>query len=87
MIFHVLNYNGYLTSLNQLFSFMQDQTVNMYGLLRATVNDELKIQKLEVFYDPTTFLRVLEGSEEKEACSQARSLIGDISTLATEKLS
>ena len=60
--------------------------MDMFGLLRATVNDELKIQKLEVFYDPTTFLRVLEGSEDKEACSHARSLIGDISTLAMEKL-
>ena len=61
-------------------------TVEMFGLLRATVNEELKIQKLEVFYDPDTFLGVLEGSIEKERSSQGRNVSGDFSTLATQRV-
>ncbi len=32
--------------------------VEMYGMLKATVDDDLKITKLEVFFDPETFLKV-----------------------------
>ncbi len=35
----------------------------MYGLCRVTVNDELKIEKIEAFFDPDTFLQALEGKE------------------------
>ena len=41
------------------------QTVEMFGLCRVTVNPDLKIQKIEAFFDPETFLRALEGDEAK----------------------
>ena len=50
----------------------------MFGLLRATVNNNLKIQMLEVFYDPETFLQALEGKAGKmEMCGDGKALVGE----------
>ena len=49
----------------------------MYGLARVTVNEELKIQKIEVFYDPETFIKACEGRLKPTELKGARSLIGD----------
>ena len=52
--------------------------MEMYGLCRVTVNDALKIQKIEAFFDPETFLRALEGQEGKlEMCRGGKSVIGE----------
>lgn len=61
------------------------ETLEMYGLLRVTVNDNLKIQIIEAFYDPDSFLEVLEGTKSPGELKNAIALIGDVSKLATEK--
>ena len=54
------------------------QTVEMFGLCRVTVNGDLKIQKIEAFFDPETFLRALQGEEGKrEMCAGGKALLGD----------
>ena len=54
------------------------QTVEMFGLCRVTVNPDLKIQKIEAFFDPETFLRALEGDEAKlRMCGGGKALLGD----------
>ena len=54
------------------------QTVEMFGLCRVTVSDELKIQKIEAFFDPETFLRALEGEEGKlDMCRDGKALLGE----------
>ena len=54
-----------------------DEQLEMYGLARVTVNEELKIQKIEVFYDPETFIKACEGRLKPTELKGARSLIGD----------
>ena len=54
------------------------KTVEMFGLCRVTVNGDLKIQKIEAFFDPETFLRALQGDEGKrEMCAGGKALLGD----------
>ena len=54
------------------------QTVEMFGLCRVTVSDELKIQMIEAFFDPETFLRALEGEEGKlDMCRDGKALLGE----------
>jgi hypothetical protein len=40
------------------------------------VNNELKIQKTEVFYKPEEFLEVLEGKRSNNEISNGKSIIG-----------
>ena len=61
------------------------ETIEMYGLLRVTVNDDLKIQLIEAFYDPDSFLEVLEGKKSPHELKNGIALMGDISKLAIEK--
>ena len=49
----------------------------MYGLARATVTEQLKIQKIEVFFDPETFIKACEGRLKPTELKGGRSLIGD----------
>lgn len=39
------------------------QVVNLFGFGTAKVNDKLEFQEVKIFYDPATFLKVLEGKE------------------------
>ena len=49
----------------------------MFGLLRATVNNNMKIQMLDVFFDPETFLQALEGKAGMlDMCRDGKALIG-----------
>ena len=50
----------------------------MYGLCRATVTEDLKIQKLEVFFDPETFIKACEGRLKPTELKGGRSILGDI---------
>jgi hypothetical protein len=61
------------------------ELVELYGMCRVTVNNSLKITKIEVFYDPQTFMEALEGKVDVEECKYGKAIIGDIRTLATEK--
>ena len=60
-------------------------TVEMYGLLRVTVNDDLKIQLIEAFYDPDSFLEVLEGKRSPAELKNGIAILGDVTKLATDK--
>lgn len=61
------------------------QTIVLFGLCRVTVNDQLKIQKLEVFYDPDSFLTTLECNKDSSEQAQGQSLVGDTRQTAIEK--
>ena len=50
----------------------------MYGLARVTVSEELKIQKIEVFFDPETFIKACEGRLKPTELKGGRSILGDI---------
>ncbi len=39
---------------------MRGKQVEMFGLIKATLGEDGRIEKLEVFYDPETFLRVTQ---------------------------
>ena len=53
------------------------QVVEMYGMCRVTVTEELKIQSIEAFFDPETFLQALEGKPGKlEECRGGQALLG-----------
>ena len=54
------------------------ELVEMYGLTRATVNDQLKIQKLEVFFDPESFIKTMEGRLKPSDLKGGKAIIGDI---------
>lgn len=62
------------------------ELVEMYGMCRVTVDSNLKIMKIEAFYDPQTFMEALEGKVDLEECKYGKALIGDVTSLATEKL-
>ena len=50
----------------------------MFGLCRVTVSEALKIQKIEAFFDPETFLQALEGKEGRlEMCREGKALLGE----------
>ena len=55
-----------------------DEHLEMYGLARATVTADLKIQKIEVFFDPETFIKACEGRLKPTELKGGRSLIGDV---------
>lgn len=61
----------------------------MFGLCRVTVNaDTLKIQHIEAFLDGDEFLQTMEGKFDPEVMTNGgNSLLGEISTLAIDKLS
>ena len=61
------------------------RTVEMFGLCRAEVTAEMKIGRLEVFYDPATFLRVLLQEEHPRVLRAGRALIGDVTKTALER--
>ena len=51
--------------------------LEMYGLARVRVSEDLKIQKIEVFFDPETFIKACEGRLKPTELKGGRSLIGD----------
>jgi len=53
------------------------EQIEMYGFIIATVNDQLKIQALEIFYKPDEFLEVLEGKREAATLDRGCSLLGN----------
>ena len=55
-----------------------EEHLEMYGLARVRVSEELKIQKIEVFFDPETFIKACEGRLKPTELKGGRSLIGDV---------
>jgi len=41
--------------------------INMFGFATAKVNSDLQLQKVDIFYDPVTFLESLEGKQPVSA--------------------
>ena len=64
----------------------EGEKIEMYGLLRVTVNDEMKIQLIEVFYDPETFIQVMEGKKSLDELKNGVAIIGKVEKTAVEKL-
>jgi len=54
----------------------ENQIVEMYGLCLATVNTDLKIQRLQVFYKPESFFDVLLGKARPDTLSGGKALVG-----------
>lgn len=52
------------------------EVIEMYGFLIATVNDELKIQKLEVFVKTDGFLEALQGTLDPKELARGKDFIG-----------
>ena len=52
--------------------------LEMFGLARVRLTEDLKIQKMEVFYDPETFIKACEGRLKPTELKGGRSLLGDI---------
>ncbi len=48
----------------------------MYGLAAVTVNEQLKVQTIEVFYKPDEFLRALQGEPDPAVLSRGASIFG-----------
>merc|ERR1712059_53801 len=55
------------------------EKVEMFGVARATVTEDLKIQRIEVFYDPETFIKVMEGKYKPTETEAGKAILGDIS--------
>ena len=50
----------------------------MFGVARVTVNDDLKIQKIEVYYNPETFIRAMEGKLKPGELKGGKAILGDV---------
>ena len=61
------------------------EVVEMFGLCRVIVNNDLRICKIEAFFDPDSFLHVMEGKIDHQNLSAGQCLIGDISMTAIKK--
>jgi len=54
------------------------ELLEMFGVARVTVNEDLKIQKIEVYYDPETFIKACEGKMKPTELKGGRAILGDI---------
>ena len=57
----------------------------MFGVARVTLNEEMKVQKMEVFYDPETFIKACEGRLKPSDLKGSRAILGDIDCPFTGK--
>ena len=58
----------------------------MIGICRVTVTTELKIMKIEVFYDPDTFIQVLQGKKDGNELKDGQAILGNIQKTALNKI-
>ena len=54
------------------------EMLEMFGLGRVIVNEDLKIQNLEVYFDPETFIKACEGRLKPSELKGGKALLGDI---------
>ena len=57
----------------------------MYGVAKCTVTEELKIQTIEVFYDPDSFIKACEGTIKPSELRGGRAILGDVECPFTAK--
>ena len=57
----------------------------MYGIMKLTLNEELKVQTVEVFYDPETFIKACEGRLKPSDLKNGKAVLGDIECPYTNK--
>ena len=55
-----------------------DEQLEMFGLAKVSVTEELKVQRMEVFYDPETFIKACEGRLKPSELKGGKCLLGDI---------
>ena len=65
---------------------MKGELVEMFGIIRCVLSDQLKIRKIEVFYDPDTFLKVMEGELKPEDLAGGKAIFGNTTETAIEKI-
>lgn len=61
------------------------ELVELYGMLRVTVNSDLKIQKIEAYFDGKSFLETMEGKIDPSELRGGRAFLGDTTKTAIEK--
>ncbi len=61
------------------------ELMEMYGILRVTVNNDLKIKKIEAFFDGKSFLEAMEGKVDPNELRHGGALLGDTTTTPIEK--
>ena len=54
------------------------EQLEMYGIAKCLVTEDLKIQTIEVFYDPDNFIKACEGRLKPSELRGGRALLGDI---------
>jgi hypothetical protein len=52
------------------------ETIEMYGFAMVTVNENLKIQSIEVFFKPDEFIEVLEGKRQASELAKGKQIVG-----------
>ncbi|XP_054754581.1 uncharacterized protein LOC129260652 [Lytechinus pictus] len=52
------------------------EVIELYGFTIATVNEELKIQKLEVYFKTDGFLEALQGKRDPNELARGKEMIG-----------
>ena len=61
------------------------EQLEMYGVAKCTVTEELKIQTIEVFYDPDSFIKACEGRLKPSELKGGRAILGDVECPFTGK--
>ena len=53
--------------------------LEIIGICRAEVNSDMKIQKIEMFHDLQSFIKVLDGTLPASELGSGKAILGDIS--------
>lgn len=63
------------------------EIVNMYGFATATVSPDLKLETVQLYFDATEFLEVMEGKKPASCLLKAQSVFGDYVPQSVKKTS
>ena len=61
------------------------EQLDMVGICRITVTEDLKVQHIDVFYDPETFIKACEGRLKPTDLKGGKAILGDIECPFTGK--
>lgn len=61
------------------------ESIELYGFAIATVTEDLKIKKVEVFYKPEGFLKALEGKLSPSELLKGKPILGSCCPIHQEK--
>lgn len=62
------------------------ERLNLYGFATASVNDDLQLETVNIYYNPEEFLEVLEGKKPAAVLEKAKSVFGNYMTYTTDEL-